>query len=136
MDYLEEISEAVDYVCFISDEQWGGKLSDSEELSPTLKAMVACSDIMIGIGGGDICRDELLAGKERENPSISIRRKSNTPGQSIARRGWGFPNRIPFGEQRIPLFVIPMAIRLSLMYKHEHKSGQFLETRLLRKLLS
>ena len=68
MDYLEEISEAVDYVCFISDEQWGGKLSDSEELSPTLKAMVACSDIMIGIGGGDICRDELLAGKEQGKP--------------------------------------------------------------------
>jgi len=68
LDYLEEISEAVDCVCFIADEQWGGRLPDSEELSPTSKAMVACSDILIGIGGGEISRDEMLAGKEQGKP--------------------------------------------------------------------
>ena len=68
---LEEgtpISEAVDYVCFVADEQWGGKLPNSDELSPTSKAMVACSDVMIGIGGGEISRDEMMAGKEQGNP--------------------------------------------------------------------
>ena len=68
LDYLDEISEAVDDICFIEDEQWGGKLPDSEELSPTSEAMVMCSDILVGIGGNDICRDELLAGKEHGKP--------------------------------------------------------------------
>ena len=63
-----QISEEVDYVCFIADNQWGGKLPDSDELSPTSEAMVTCSDILIGVGGGDISRDEMLAGRERGKP--------------------------------------------------------------------
>jgi hypothetical protein len=65
LGHLEEISEAVDYICFIEDNQWGGKLPDSDELSPTSKAMVACSDILVGIGGGGISLDEMLAGHEQ-----------------------------------------------------------------------
>ena len=68
IDYPDEISEAVDYVCFVADQQWGGKLPDSDELSPTSEAMVSCSDILIGIGGNDISRDEMLAGKELGKP--------------------------------------------------------------------
>lgn len=66
--YPEEISDAVDYVCFVADKQWGGKLPDSEELSPTSESMVSCSDILVGIGGNDISRDEMLAGKARGKP--------------------------------------------------------------------
>jgi hypothetical protein len=62
------ISEVVDYICFIADEQWGGKLPNSDELSPTSEAMVACSDVMIGIGGGEISRDEMLGAKEQGKP--------------------------------------------------------------------
>jgi hypothetical protein len=62
------ISAAVDYICFIDDEHWGGKLPNSDELSPTSKAMVMCSDVMIGIGGGEITRDELLAAQEQGKP--------------------------------------------------------------------
>ena len=65
-----KISAMVDYICFISDMQWGGKLPDSDELSPTSKAMVACSDILIGIGGGEISRDEMVAGKAQGKPVI------------------------------------------------------------------
>ena len=68
LDNLDEISQAVDYVCFIADELWGGKLPDSEQLSPTSEAMVACSDILVGIGGGEISRDEMLAGQEQGKP--------------------------------------------------------------------
>jgi len=68
IDHPDEISEAVDYVCFVADQQWGGKLPDSDELSPTSEAMVSCSDILIGIGGNDISRDEMLAGKEQGKP--------------------------------------------------------------------
>lgn len=66
--YPESISEAVDHVCFINDKQWGGRLPNSNELSPTSKAMVGCSDILIAIGGNDISRDELLEGKAQGKP--------------------------------------------------------------------
>jgi hypothetical protein len=62
------ISDAVDHICFITDNQWGGKLPNSNELSPTSKAMVMCSNILVAIGGGAIARDELLAGQEQSKP--------------------------------------------------------------------
>lgn len=65
---LDEISEAVDYVCIVRDNQWGGKLSGSNLLSPTSQAMVACSDVLIGIGGGEISRDEMVAGEAQGKP--------------------------------------------------------------------
>ena len=65
LKYPNEISEAVDYVCFVKDSQWGGYLPDSKVLSPISEAMVACSDILVGIGGNEISRDEMLAGKEQ-----------------------------------------------------------------------
>ena len=68
LDNLDVISQAVDHVCFIADERWGGKLPDSDQLSPTSEAMATCSDILVGIGGGEISRDEMLAGKERGKP--------------------------------------------------------------------
>jgi len=66
--YPESISDAVDHVCFIKDKQWGGKLPNSNEVSPTSKAMVACSDFLVAIGGNDIARDELLEGKAQGKP--------------------------------------------------------------------
>ena len=68
MEHPEYISNAVDHICFVKDKQWGGKLPNSESLSPTSKAMVACSDILVAIGGNDIARDELLEGKSRGKP--------------------------------------------------------------------
>ena len=61
----EDISEAVDHVCFMKDEQFGGNLPNSNELSPTSKAMVECSDELIAIGGNDISLKELLAGRQQ-----------------------------------------------------------------------
>ena len=68
LQYPAEVSNAVDHICFIEDTQYGGKLPNSDELSPTSKAMVACSDILVAIGGGDISRDELLEGKKQGKP--------------------------------------------------------------------
>lgn len=64
----EYISGDVDYICFIKDDQWGGNLPNSNTLSPTSQAMITCSDILIAIGGGEICRDELIAGRELGKP--------------------------------------------------------------------
>ena len=69
LSHPEYISEAVEHVCFIRDESWGGKLA-SGELTPTSQAMVMSSDVLVGIGGGPISRDELLAGKALGKPVI------------------------------------------------------------------
>ena len=61
--YADEVSADVDHICFIADTTWGGKLPGTSALTPTSQAMVACSDIFIGIGGGEITREEMLAGR-------------------------------------------------------------------------
>lgn len=68
LDYPSDVSGSVDHICFIDDAEWGGKLPNSEELSPTSKTMIECSDILVAIGGGDISRDELLAARELGKP--------------------------------------------------------------------
>jgi hypothetical protein len=68
IEHFQYISKAVDHVCFVLDIQWGGKLPGSNGLSPTSQAMVLCSDEMIAIGGGEVTREELIAGKERGIP--------------------------------------------------------------------
>jgi hypothetical protein len=67
-EHMENISEAVDYVCFVTDTQWGGKVKGTDQLSPTSQAMVACSDVLVAIGGGEVTRDELMAGKALGKP--------------------------------------------------------------------
>jgi hypothetical protein len=62
LEYLEDISKDVDHICFVEDSQWGGKLPNSSELSPTSKAMVTSSDTLVAIGGGAISLDEVMAG--------------------------------------------------------------------------
>ena len=66
--YPEEISDIVDHICFVKDSQYGGNLPNSDEVSPTSRAMVDCSDILVAIGGNEISRDELLAGKKQGKP--------------------------------------------------------------------
>jgi hypothetical protein len=68
IEYFQYISKSVDHVCFVLDTQWGGRLPESNQLSPTSKAMVLCSDEMIAIGGGEVTREELIAGRERGIP--------------------------------------------------------------------
>lgn len=68
LDYPESISDAVDHICFVRDDQWGGNLPNTDILSPTSRAMVECSDILVGIGGGSISEAEMLAGKAQGKP--------------------------------------------------------------------
>ena len=107
-EYLENVSEAVDHVCFVADNAWGGNSPDSGELSPTSQAMVLCSDILIGIGGGEVSRDELIAAKEQGKPvffypaemshegAIRRARDKNMPAPESF---WGAAHEI-FGNQR------------------------------------
>jgi hypothetical protein len=106
-EHLEYISNAVDHVCFVADTQWGGKLPNSNELSPTSKAMVSCSDILIALGGGEVTRAELIAGREQGKPMhfypaeinhkylIERDRKMNLPAP---RSFWGATHEV-FGNK-------------------------------------
>ena len=57
------LSPCVDAVFFVRDTVWGGRLPGLPMLSPTSAAMVANSQVVVGIGGGEIARDELLAAR-------------------------------------------------------------------------
>ncbi len=65
MNHPHRISLAVDIICIVVDTVWGGILPGTNTLSPTSQAMIACSDILVAIGGGKISRDELIAAKEK-----------------------------------------------------------------------
>jgi hypothetical protein len=55
-----KLSPYVGTVYFVPDETWGGYLPNGE-LSPTSAVIVDTSDVIVGIGGGEIARDELQA---------------------------------------------------------------------------
>jgi hypothetical protein len=62
-DEAVPLSPCVDHVFFVRDSTWGGLLPGSTQLSPTSAAMVAVSNVFVGIGGGDVARDEMLAAR-------------------------------------------------------------------------
>ena len=55
------LSPCVDFVFYVEDATWGGNLVGTDSLSSTSQAMVENSNIVVGFGGGEIARDELLA---------------------------------------------------------------------------
>jgi hypothetical protein len=63
-DTKATISPCVDHVFFIPDASWGGLLEGQQQLSPTSATLVAASQRVVAIGGGEVARDE-LAGAER-----------------------------------------------------------------------
>lgn len=61
--YNVQPSPYVDHVFYVQDATWGGFLKGTERLSPTSDAMVENSDIVVGIGGGEVARDELIVAR-------------------------------------------------------------------------
>jgi hypothetical protein len=57
------LSPCVDVVFYVKDDSWGGFIPGTQNLSPTSKAMVENSDVIVAIGGGEVARDELIAAK-------------------------------------------------------------------------
>jgi hypothetical protein len=56
------LSPCVDEVFFIKDATWGGRLP-GVAVSPTSAALMAVSHRVVGIGGGEVARDEMLAAR-------------------------------------------------------------------------
>jgi len=108
VQYADQISNEVDHICFITDQVWGGKIPGGTALSPTSQAMVACTDIFIGIGGGEITRDEMLAGRALGKPVEFhpaemnhewAHQKALKNGQPPPTSFWGATHEV-FGDQR------------------------------------
>ncbi len=66
-----KLSPCVDFVFYIPDSTWGGLLPDSKKLSPTSAAIVSNSSAVVGIGGGEIAKDELL-GATRSGKTVKF----------------------------------------------------------------
>jgi hypothetical protein len=64
-EYNAVLSPCVNFVFYVEDKTWGGFLEGGERLSPTSTAMVENSDVLVGIGGGEVSRDELIAATQR-----------------------------------------------------------------------
>ena len=82
-DQKVPLSTCVDYVFYVTDPTWGGYDKEQRKLSPTSEAMVAASDEMIAIGGGDVARDELLEARGRGKKVTFIPADMN---HAVARR--------------------------------------------------
>ncbi|HEU4679811.1 MAG TPA: hypothetical protein VFS35_09850 [Terrimicrobiaceae bacterium] len=66
------LSPCVDYVFYVKDTHWGGKIPGTDRLSPTSQALVECSNSFFAIGGGDVARDEMLAARKLGKPVAFI----------------------------------------------------------------
>lgn len=90
------LSPCVDEVFFIKDASWGGRLPGSRRLSPTSAAMVAVSARVVGIGGGEVARDELLGARAA---GVPVRFFAADMNHALARdkaRAKGLPEPVDF----------------------------------------
>jgi len=62
------LSPCVDSVFLVKDDTWGGLVKGTQKLSPTSTAMVGVSDELVAIGGGEVSRDEAMAGERAGKP--------------------------------------------------------------------
>ncbi len=65
------LSQCVDYVFFVKDNTWGGRVGPENRLSPTSTAIVQSGTSFVAIGGGDVTRDEMLAAR-RAGKSVTF----------------------------------------------------------------
>jgi hypothetical protein len=70
--HVVALSPCVQQVFYVADSHWGGRLPGSETLTPTSEAMVASSDAVVAIGGGEVTRDEFLAARAAGKPTRFI----------------------------------------------------------------
>jgi hypothetical protein len=99
-----ELSRHVDRVFFISDERWGGLIEGTSELSPTSRAMVNVSDIIVGIGGGDVARDEMVAARRAGKEVRFVPADMNHERAIEAARERGLPVPSDFRGAADPFF--------------------------------
>jgi hypothetical protein len=103
-DLKVPLSPHVDVTFFVEDETWGGFLPGGKEPSPTSKAMVENSDILIAIGGGDVVRDELSYAKRLGKQVRFIPADMNHAAALKKAAGKGEPAPTNFGGSAASVF--------------------------------
>jgi hypothetical protein len=133
------VSEFVDHTYFIKDSTWGGFISGTHVLSPTSEAMVGVSDRVIGIGGNEVGRDELIASREagKSVSFFSAEMNHELAIAKAAKKGLAAP--ISFtgaaqeGLMRLPTNLVPL--KKSATTSAALLSGQGCVTKALGSLL-
>jgi len=103
------LSPCVDTVFFVPDSTWGGELPQGKGLSPTSSAIVRNSDALVGIGGGEIARDELLAARRAGKPVTFIPADMNHKLAREKARLKGLPEPKEFGGAAAAALVAAVA---------------------------
>ena len=93
------LSPCVDYVFYVRDATWGGRLAGDGKLSPTSAAIVANSHAFVGIGGGEIARDELMAARTAGKPVTFVAADMNHQVAKDKARKRGAPEPTDFRGQ-------------------------------------
>jgi hypothetical protein len=103
------LSPCVDSVFFVPDSTWGGELPQGRGLSPTSSAIVHNSDALVGIGGGEVARDELLAARRAGKPVMFIPADMNHKLAREKARLKGMPEPKDFGGAAAAALVAAVA---------------------------
>jgi hypothetical protein len=101
------LAPAVDQVFFVRDAGWGGIDAATGRLSPTSAAIVAASDEIVGIGGGDIARDEMRAARAAGKPVTFIAADMNHRIASDKAAARGAPPPTDFRGSAHAAFAAP-----------------------------
>lgn len=87
----------------VEDDTWGGKRANGH-LSSTSQALVSASDVMIGIGGGTIARDELEEGRKNGKTVRFYRADMDHARAELSAAKAGRPTPRDFGGAAETLF--------------------------------
>jgi len=94
--YQAGVSEALDFGFYIEDETWGGFVDDTELLSPTSRAMVENSDVIVAIGGGEVSRDEVTFARQHGKEVLYFPAEMNHEKAIAKARKKGLPEPTDF----------------------------------------
>jgi hypothetical protein len=94
--YQAGVSAALDFGFYIEDETWGGFVDDTELLSPTSRAMVENSDVIVAIGGGEVSRDEVTFARQHGKEVLYFPAEMNHEKAIAKARKKGLPEPTDF----------------------------------------
>ena len=104
-DSGEPLSPCVDQVFFVHDASWGGRLPGSARLSATSAAIVANSRAVVGIGGGEVARDEMLGARAAGKPVRYVPADMNHRIARDKARAKGLPEPSDFRGAAYPVLM-------------------------------
>lgn len=95
----DALARRVDVVFYVQDATWGGTTPETGKLSPASEAIVAVSETLVGIGGGEIAREEMLAARKAGKTVVFVPADINhrAARDKSRQKGRNRPERFPRG---------------------------------------